>query len=74
MLRLYDERLPPEPTYPSVKPSEADFGSQDERFSNGEHHERCRFAPGDDINHGPPGSATCMLIQLEHEANQTIMV
>lgn len=52
---LYDERLPPEPTYPSVKPSEADFGSRDERFANGEHHERYRFAPGDDTNHGPPG-------------------
>ena len=55
--RLYDERLPPEPTYPSTKPSQADFGTGDEHRFNGGPDQRCQCATGEDLNHAPPGSS-----------------
>lgn len=47
-LRLYDERLPPEPEYPSIEPSEADFSESDLRLQH---------TDGEDIKHAPPGSS-----------------
>ncbi|CAF9921455.1 MAG: hypothetical protein ALECFALPRED_001807 [Alectoria fallacina] len=52
---LYDERLPPEPTYPSMKPSEADFHLGDEQSPRGKRYQRRQLAPGDDLKHAPPG-------------------
>ncbi|KAF6232137.1 hypothetical protein HO173_009731 [Letharia columbiana] len=52
---LYDERLPPEPTYPSIRPSEADFHYGDGQSVNGENHQPCPSAACGDVKHAPPG-------------------
>lgn len=64
-LRLYDERLPPEPTYPSVRPSEADFRHGKERTPNGRPVEQCHFSGEDYIKHAPPGSSLICVVRKE---------
>ena len=62
--RLYDERLPPEPAYPSILPSVADFhASEEHNDDDGPGHP----AACEDLVHAPPGlsaSPVCLVGQV----------
>ncbi|KAL9064032.1 MAG: hypothetical protein Q9161_009137 [Pseudevernia consocians] len=52
---LYDERLPPEPTYPSTRPSKADFCHDEEQGFNIAQHQRRQPVVSEDVEHAPSG-------------------
>ena len=60
--RLYDERAPPEPTYPLIRPSEADVRHGEEQKQNNGHDRQLHFNTGEDIEHAPPGSRLTYVI------------
>jgi hypothetical protein len=62
LTRAYDERQPPEPKYPSERPSEADFipGTKESKSQNGkndQHNDEGHVKDSDEIEleHAPPG-------------------
>ena len=62
--RLYDERLPPEPAYPSIVPSEADFRDIEEHDVNGVSEKKWHPAACKDVIHAPPGLSASRVYQL----------
>ena len=67
--RLYDERVPPEPTYPSIRPSEADFRNGDEESLSGGKHRRCQLAADEDVTHAPPGLGIEMCFCVDYKTD-----
>ena len=55
--RLYDERVPLEPEYPSTRPSVADFDVDDPSalFENGLEYRKPSFDSDIKLRHAPPG-------------------
>lgn len=60
--RLFDERLPPEPTYPSIRPSEADFRLGGEEIVNGGSEKPLQYTACEEMKHAPPGSVSHIYI------------
>ena len=55
-VRLYDERLPLEPAYPAIKPSEGDLVSmQTNGFRRRSRNRRDEDRITDQLHHAPPG-------------------
>ena len=58
--RLYDDRLPPEPKYPSTLPSEADWPEREKQVSNDGADQDGQPLACEIVKHAPPGSSAHM--------------